>query len=85
MDVNSIGSGIAIAGGCFSFVAIVYRVIPKKTGFSQVMCNRVHNDLDRRMIVQDQDAEKERKDILEYLIRIETKIDKHIAREMNNN
>ena len=82
MDAISIGSGIAIAGGCFSFVAIVYRVIPKKTGFSQIMCNRVHEELDRRLIAQDQNAEKERKDILEYLRRIEDKIDKHIAREM---
>jgi len=79
MESVSIGSGITLAAAIFGIVGIVCRLIPKKNGFSQAMCDRVHSEVDRRLDKQEKDREQERKEILEYLRRIEDKTDQHIA------
>lgn len=89
MESMSVGTGIAVAAGLFSIIAVINRLFPPKH-VSQFMCNRVHDELnrritqkeeetDRRIGQQEKTAEKERRDILDYLRRIEDKLDDHIS------
>ena len=44
-----IGSGVAIAGGAFSIVAVVYRVLPSKSNgkYNESLCEEKHLTIDK--------------------------------------
>ena len=44
-----IGSGVAIAGGAFSIVAVVYRVLPSKgnSDYNKRLCEEKHVTIDK--------------------------------------
>jgi hypothetical protein len=70
-----IGTAIIIASTVLGIVAVIFRLFPKANGFSVALCAQKHIDVDRRLDRQ----ERDRSEILDYLRRIEGKLDDHIA------
>ncbi len=68
MDI-SIGTGLAVASVCFTFIGVFYRVIPRKNGdFNREACIEKHKAIDDKF-----------EGFENWMARIEGKLDKAIA------
>lgn len=69
-----LGHSIILASAILGMVAVIFRLFPKN-GFSDALCTQKHAEIDRRLARQELD----RVEVLEYLRRIEGKLDNHIT------
>lgn len=79
-----LGSGIAIAGVAIAAAPVAITAIRARkngngngNGYSKALCDERHKSIEDKLARQETD----RKEILSYLQRIETKIDSHITQE----